>query len=327
MPYFSIIIPVYNVAPYLRECLDSVLKQTFTDWEAICVDDGSTDESGAILDEYAAKDKRFRVIHQANAGVSAARNRALEEIKGEWVGFLDADDVYRFNLLEACCEAINFLPSTDIVRFEMMKFDGQSDCKWPESEPPIKYEISEFDDTITIDSYNGAFGGRVYRVKKIKDIRFLPFIMGEDRAWLADVIDSLGKMVSINQVAYGYRNRPGSAVNTKWSPQKFLDEIGWRMHVYSVWNKSKKTIDKVMVRQSLLIMSEWMASIFFNMEKGERNCVYLTWQNALNDVSKFVYVPLYFKVMFRINSLLRIRCVTWVTLFLPYYLKRKGIHR
>lgn len=92
MPYFSIIIPVYNVAPYLRECLDSVLKQTFTDWEAICVDDGSTDGSGAILDEYAAKDKRFRVIHQANGGVSAARNVALEAATGEWVTFLDADD-------------------------------------------------------------------------------------------------------------------------------------------------------------------------------------------------------------------------------------------
>ena len=63
-PVFSIIIPVYNVAPYLRECLDSVLAQTFADWEAICVDDGSTDGSGAILDEYAAKDARFRIVHQ-----------------------------------------------------------------------------------------------------------------------------------------------------------------------------------------------------------------------------------------------------------------------
>lgn len=92
MPYFSIIIPVYNVAPYLRECLDSVLAQTFTDWEAICVDDGSTDGSGAILDEYAAKDKRFRVIHQANAGVSAARNKALDVLNGEYVCFVDSDD-------------------------------------------------------------------------------------------------------------------------------------------------------------------------------------------------------------------------------------------
>ena len=91
-PFFSIIIPVYNVAPYLRECLDSVLAQTFTEWEAICVDDGSTDGSGGILDEYAAKDVRFKVIHQVNAGVSAARNRALEVVSGEWLTFLDGDD-------------------------------------------------------------------------------------------------------------------------------------------------------------------------------------------------------------------------------------------
>jgi glycosyltransferase involved in cell wall biosynthesis len=75
--------------------LDSVLAQSFSDWEAICVDDGSTDGSGAILDEYAAKDARFRVIHQANAGVSAARNAALDVAKGEWVWFVDGDDVLK----------------------------------------------------------------------------------------------------------------------------------------------------------------------------------------------------------------------------------------
>lgn len=91
-PRFSIIIPVYNVAPYLRECLDSLLAQTFADWEAVCVDDGSTDGGGAILDEYAARDARFRVFHQSNAGVSAARNKGLDAAKGEWIWFVDADD-------------------------------------------------------------------------------------------------------------------------------------------------------------------------------------------------------------------------------------------
>lgn len=97
---FSIIIPVYNVAPYLRECLDSVLAQTFTDWEAICIDDGSTDGSGEILDEYAAKDKRFKVIHQKNAGVSAARNAGIDAAGGEYVTFLDGDDAYDRSWLE-----------------------------------------------------------------------------------------------------------------------------------------------------------------------------------------------------------------------------------
>ena len=76
---FSLIIPVYNVATYLRECLDSILAQTFSGWEAICVDDGSTDGSGAILDEYTVKDKRFHIVHKENGGVSVARNLAIEK--------------------------------------------------------------------------------------------------------------------------------------------------------------------------------------------------------------------------------------------------------
>lgn len=98
-PFFSIIIPVYNVAPYLRECLDSVLVQTFTDWECLCVDDGSTDESGAILDEYAQKDPRFRVFHKPNGGVSSARNLGLDKVRGKWILFVDADDYITENCL------------------------------------------------------------------------------------------------------------------------------------------------------------------------------------------------------------------------------------
>lgn len=115
-PFFSIIIPVYNVAPYLRECLDSVLAQTFTDWEAICVDDGSTDGSGAILDEYAARDGRFKVIHQKNAGVSAARNKALQSALGEWVTFLDGDDRFDEGRLAALADIAQRHKDIDWIR-------------------------------------------------------------------------------------------------------------------------------------------------------------------------------------------------------------------
>ena len=101
MPFFAIVIPVYNVAPYLRECLDSVLAQTFTDWEAICVDDGSADGSGEILDEYAAKDGRIKVFHSENRGVSAARNFGIDTASGEYVTFLDGDDAYERSWLES----------------------------------------------------------------------------------------------------------------------------------------------------------------------------------------------------------------------------------
>ena len=91
-PLVSVIVPVYNVAAYLQRCLDSLLGQTYRNLEIICVNDGSTDGSAAILDEYATKDARIKVIHQENAGVSVARNRGLDSATGEYVGFIDADD-------------------------------------------------------------------------------------------------------------------------------------------------------------------------------------------------------------------------------------------
>ena len=123
MPYFSIVIPVYNVAPYLRECLDSALAQTFSDWEAICVDDGSTDGSGEILDEYAAKDGRFKVIHQKNAGVSAARNFGIDAAGGEYVTFLDGDDAYDRSWLEGFWGLIRDTGS-ELVRQRVKFWDG-----------------------------------------------------------------------------------------------------------------------------------------------------------------------------------------------------------
>lgn len=91
-PHISIIIPVYKAEKYLRDCLDSIAAQTFTDWECILIDDGSPDGSGRICDEYAVRDSRFIAVHQKNGGASAARNAGLAIARGDWIGFVDADD-------------------------------------------------------------------------------------------------------------------------------------------------------------------------------------------------------------------------------------------
>ena len=89
---FSIIIPVYNLEKYLRECVDSILTQTFTDFELILVDDGTKDKSGIICDEYAKKDERVKVIHQENAGQAVARNTGTDIAQGEYIIYIDSDD-------------------------------------------------------------------------------------------------------------------------------------------------------------------------------------------------------------------------------------------
>lgn len=97
----SIIIPCYNAEPYLAKCLSSVLQQTYPYWEAICVNDGSKDNTESILQQFAQKDSRFKVISQSNAGVSAARNKALSVCEGEYICFVDSDDTIQANFLEA----------------------------------------------------------------------------------------------------------------------------------------------------------------------------------------------------------------------------------
>ena len=92
-PKISVIIPIFNGGKFLPRCLDSLLNQTFQDWVAICIDDGSTDNTASVLDEYSARDKRFTVVHKKNAGVSAARNDGIKLAKTEYVHFMDADDV------------------------------------------------------------------------------------------------------------------------------------------------------------------------------------------------------------------------------------------
>ena len=97
---FSIIVPVYNVEKYLSTCVESILSQTFNNWELILINDGSTDYSGIICDEYKKKDTRIKVFHTENKGVSAARNIGLKNAIGEWIAFIDSDDYMEKNWLE-----------------------------------------------------------------------------------------------------------------------------------------------------------------------------------------------------------------------------------
>lgn len=112
----SIIIPVYNAEKYIKRCLDSVLAQTYSDWECILVDDGSKDMSGQICDQYEHKDSRFRVIHKQNGGVSAARNTGIDAVQGDWVTFSDSDDDLTSNALADFAEAVRKYPDAEVIR-------------------------------------------------------------------------------------------------------------------------------------------------------------------------------------------------------------------
>lgn len=112
VPLVSIIVPVYNAGKYLNRCIDSILSQTMTDFELLLIDDGSKDNSGRICDEYAEKDARVRVFHKPNGGVSSARNLGLDNAKGKWITFVDADDRCSCNYLEHLLSKVD---DTDLI--------------------------------------------------------------------------------------------------------------------------------------------------------------------------------------------------------------------
>ena len=113
VPLVSIIVPVYNAEEYLNRCVDSILSQTMTDFELLLIDDGSKDDSGRICDEYSEKDARVRVFHKPNGGVSSARNLGLDNAKGKWITFVDADDRCSCNYLEHLLSKVK--DDTDLI--------------------------------------------------------------------------------------------------------------------------------------------------------------------------------------------------------------------
>lgn len=130
-PTVTVVVPVYNVAAYLTEAVNSVLAQTWPDWEMILVDDGSTDISGQMCDALAAQDARIRVIHKANGGLASARNAGLDQARGEWIMFLDGDDVWEKKMLETMLRGAQ---DTDVVCCGLQYFPEEGTDAWVERE-------------------------------------------------------------------------------------------------------------------------------------------------------------------------------------------------
>lgn len=157
----SVIIPVFNAAPFLRDCLDSVMGQSLRDVEVVCVDDGSTDDSAAILEEYAARDARIHVLTQTNCGQGAARNRGLEAAKGEYIYFMDADDEL------ATADALERLvDEADRERIDALFFDAETRVDAGIDAPP---SVVRAEDYIRRCDYPGVSSGRELFARFLKN--------------------------------------------------------------------------------------------------------------------------------------------------------------
>lgn len=214
-PKISVIIPIYNVEEYLPVCLDSVLAQTFSDFEAVCVNDGSPDNSAAILEKYAKKDARIKVVNRPNGGLSAARNTGLENACGEYIYFLDSDDYIHPQLLEILYKEICG-DNCDFVSCRFQKVKGKTDA-FPNYKDykaiVIKKPLAELCCNKKLLSVN--VWSKLYRRKALGDLQFIPGLIYEDLPFTCACMERCGKGKVIDLPLYYYLQRGDSLSGNK----------------------------------------------------------------------------------------------------------------
>lgn len=240
-PKVSIIVPTYNVEKYCRTCFDSLLNQTLKEIEIILVDDGSTDSSGTICDEYAVKDERINVIHQTNRGLGLSRNSGLEIANGEYVGFVDSDDCVSTQMFQILYEnARRFV--ADISYCKYIKFSSdtgipqsrtyENNTEYWESEKAIRQYMLDRVGLPPKEKEDCRFGASVWCgifSKKLLDSLNARFVserqfIAEDMIFDIDVIPHSERIVHSDAELYYYRYNPNS-LTTTYKPDRFKKNI------------------------------------------------------------------------------------------------------
>lgn len=212
MPKISVIIPIYNSEKVLKACLNSVIHQSFIDFEVLLINDGSIDDSGNICDDYAKRDNRIKVFHKENGGVSSARNIGIGNARGEWVTFIDSDDIVEEDFLK------NFV-ITRYTEFSLqgMKTYGKNKAfnfKFVTSEIDIK----QFFKTYTLHPFFSGPTSKLFKLDIINNLKFDESIsFGEDSIFVLSYLKHIKNISLVDKQGYIYNNLENSLSNKKRS--------------------------------------------------------------------------------------------------------------
>ncbi len=208
---FSIIVPAYNVAQYIEECVESILKQDYDTYEVIIIDDGSTDETSKIIDKIAGKSERVKVIHQENCGASSARNMGIENASGDYILFLDGDDFWSSKNFLSSLKKLLFADEKDVVIFSYTELYGDKQ---------LTHYFNRSTGSYVKDSALGYFNGPNWNkcIKKScidgKHLLFDTDLLAEDCLWGANILKAIDTYEVFDFPQYMYRqNRIGSLTN------------------------------------------------------------------------------------------------------------------
>ena len=228
MVEISVIIPVYNTEKYLRECLDSIINQTFKDIEIICINDGSTDNSLKILNEYQKLDSRVKIITQNNEGLSSARNTGLDNACGRYIYFIDSDDYLKNSALEKMY-TLSEQKKLDLLIFKLMNFDNETLKKdYTYSDMPFLLKINK--DTFNYHDFKDnllevevSACTKFFKKELIENKRFPEGLIFEDSLFIFDYIFDAGRIYFLDECLYSRRLRKDSIIND--ADKKHIDII------------------------------------------------------------------------------------------------------
>lgn len=225
-PKVSIIIPAYNIAPYLKRCLESVRKQTYEELEVIIVDDGSTDQTGKIADFFAENDKRFHVIHKENGGVSAARKTGLEQADGEYIGFVDGDDYIEPEMYEKLIElALEYDSDIAHCGYQMV-FPDRVDLYYGTKQLKVQDTYTGVRDLLEGNLIEPGLWNKIYRRKLFDEIEYNEnIVINEDLLLNYFLFHRSEKAVFIDIPYYHYMVRKNSASTSEWNEHKLKDPL------------------------------------------------------------------------------------------------------
>lgn len=230
----SIIVPVYNVEKWLHSCIESILNQTFDNYELILINDGSIDNSGDICSQYAAKDSRIIVVNQNNQGVSAARNSGLQMAKGKYISFVDSDDIIHkdmYRIMIPIMEKYNL----DILKSDFKRFDTQVYMKEYKEDYVVSFFTREnaFDNFINMSespqkAIKTCVWDGIYKKETIMKIKFPIGYIFEDGYFTADALYCSTKIAHINREFYYYRVTPNSIMDKGLTEQALKSIDDWK---------------------------------------------------------------------------------------------------
>lgn len=242
MPKISIIVPIYNVERYLSQCLDSIISQTFTDFEIICINDGSPDNCGQILAEYAQKDSRIKVITQENQGVSVARNTGIQSATADYIAFVDSDDELAPTFLEKMYDTIT-QTNSDVVWCDFQQGEIKKDWFNNETEPQIYTDpFNRF--VVENPNMQMVIWNKLWRKEIVQKCPFIAGLKyGEDVVFLHQALYNTQQIAYLSEKLYFYREREGSVVHSSFN-QKMIDDAIVVVRSLITYFKDKNIKDK-----------------------------------------------------------------------------------